>query len=92
MTPAPAATEQAFALFLAAAHAVAPELIDPPDITLSDAPPCRSAAHVWAKIRADERARRMSTLLSPTQIDQVHHVLDAMCRELTARRRFEGSR
>lgn len=75
-----------FALFLAAAHAVAPDLVDAPDLGIEDAPPCRSAAKLWARIRMDDRAREISSLLSDAQIEQVRRVLEAMCRELAAAR------
>jgi hypothetical protein len=75
-----------FALFLAAAHAVAPQLVDAPDLGIENAPPCRSGAQLWARICADDRARAISSLLSSAQIERVHRVLDAMCRELAATR------
>lgn len=71
-------------LFLAAAHAVAPELVDAPDLGIGDVPPCRSAAKLWARVRRDDRARAISSMLSSAQIEQVRRVLDAMCRELAA--------
>lgn len=83
MTAVEPTIEQAFALFLAAAHAVAPDVVDPPRFTIEDAPPCRSA-QVWERIRMDARARWIASKLSATEIERLRRVLDAMCRELTA--------
>ena len=69
-------------LFLAAAHAVAPWLVDPSSIPPA-AGSSRPAGEIWEGLRTDDRARQIFEALPPAALKNVRRIFDALCREFS---------